>query len=197
MQQIACAASHLKGNTTSVYPRPSREPHTMVCKSPMEEGKKTAAVHAGFAEILPEKVTLLAEIAEWSDEIDLKRAEAALERAKEFLRAVCNDCECPAAVMGSEPLDIFEQESPRPLCPQNCLDVEKQCSPRVSKAKSLAGDAERLARESSQQDVMVGNILRCYAVKVSRRNLPHTSCELPCPILTRTRCGIRLPQNRV
>lgn len=53
----------------------------------MDEGKKTAAVHAGFAEILPEKVTLLAEIAEWPDEIDTTRAEAALERAKERLAA--------------------------------------------------------------------------------------------------------------
>lgn len=44
-----------------------------------------AAVHSGFAEILPDKVTLLAEIAEWPDEIDKDRAEAALERAKERL----------------------------------------------------------------------------------------------------------------
>ena len=29
-----------------------------------------AAVHSGFAEILPDKVTLLAEIAEWPNEID-------------------------------------------------------------------------------------------------------------------------------
>ena len=47
--------------------------------------KKTAAVHAGFAEILGEKVTLLAEVAEWPDEIDLARAEAAKERAEERL----------------------------------------------------------------------------------------------------------------
>ena len=44
-----------------------------------------AAVHAGFAEILPDKVTLLAEIAEWPDEIDVKRAQAAEERARERL----------------------------------------------------------------------------------------------------------------
>ena len=44
-----------------------------------------AAVHAGFAEILPEKVTLLAEIAEWPDEIDKNRAEAAKARAQERL----------------------------------------------------------------------------------------------------------------
>lgn len=45
----------------------------------------TAAVHSGFAEILPDKVTLLAEIAEWPNEIDKNRAEAALKRAEERL----------------------------------------------------------------------------------------------------------------
>ncbi len=44
-----------------------------------------AAVHSGFAEILPDKVTLLAEIAEWPDEIDRNRAEAAKARAEERL----------------------------------------------------------------------------------------------------------------
>ena len=47
------------------------------------EGKKEAALHAGFAEILPEGVTILAEVIEWPDEIDEKRAQAALDRAKE------------------------------------------------------------------------------------------------------------------
>ena len=41
-----------------------------------------AAVHSGFAEILPEKVTLLAEIAEWPNEIEKARAEAAKARAE-------------------------------------------------------------------------------------------------------------------
>lgn len=49
------------------------------------EEEKTAAVHAGFAEIMPQKVTLLAELAEWSDEIDVSRAEAARRRAEERL----------------------------------------------------------------------------------------------------------------
>ncbi|MBR1391733.1 MAG: ATP synthase F1 subunit epsilon [Lachnospiraceae bacterium] len=48
-----------------------------------EEEVLRAAVHAGFAEILGDQVTLLAEIAEWPDEIDEKRAEAAKERAEE------------------------------------------------------------------------------------------------------------------
>lgn len=50
-----------------------------------EDGQKKAAVHAGFAEILGEKVTLLAETAEWPDEIDPDRAERAKKRAEERL----------------------------------------------------------------------------------------------------------------
>ena len=49
-------------------------------------GQKKAAVHAGFAEILGDKVTLLAEIAEWPDEIDVSRAEAAKSRAEERIQ---------------------------------------------------------------------------------------------------------------
>ena len=52
-----------------------------------EDGQKKAAVHSGFAEILGDKVTLLAEIAEWPDEIDWDRAEAAKRRAEERLAA--------------------------------------------------------------------------------------------------------------
>ena len=49
------------------------------------QDKVIAAVHSGFAEVLPEKVTLLAEIAEWPDEIDVARAQAAKARAEERL----------------------------------------------------------------------------------------------------------------
>lgn len=48
--------------------------------------EQVAAVHAGFAEILGDKVTLLAELAEWPDEIDVERAEAARRRAEERIR---------------------------------------------------------------------------------------------------------------
>ncbi|MCR4956792.1 MAG: ATP synthase F1 subunit epsilon [Lachnospiraceae bacterium] len=47
--------------------------------------KITAAVHSGFATILQDKVTLLAEVAEWPDEIDVKRAQEAKERAEKRL----------------------------------------------------------------------------------------------------------------
>lgn len=49
------------------------------------EDNVVAAVHSGFAEILPDKVTLLAETAEWPDEIDVERAQAAKARAEERL----------------------------------------------------------------------------------------------------------------
>lgn len=51
------------------------------------DGPKEAALHAGFAEILPDSVTILAEIVEWPEEIDLERAEAAKQRAEERIRS--------------------------------------------------------------------------------------------------------------
>ena len=52
-----------------------------------EAGQKQAALHAGFAEVLQEQVTILAEIIEWPEEIDEGRAKEAKERAEERLRA--------------------------------------------------------------------------------------------------------------
>ncbi len=51
------------------------------------EEEKRAALHAGFAEILQDRVTILAEIVEWPSEIDRERANAAKERAEERLRS--------------------------------------------------------------------------------------------------------------
>ena len=45
-----------------------------------------AALHAGFVEVLPEKITILAEIIEWPAEIDVNRAEEAKERAEVRIR---------------------------------------------------------------------------------------------------------------
>ena len=50
------------------------------------ETVKNAALHAGFVQILPEEVTILAEIIEWPGEIDEERAKAARERAESRLR---------------------------------------------------------------------------------------------------------------
>jgi F-type H+-transporting ATPase subunit epsilon len=45
------------------------------------------AVAWGFAEVLPDKVTILAETAERAEEIDVKRAEEAKHRAEERLKS--------------------------------------------------------------------------------------------------------------
>ena len=50
------------------------------------EEKKEAALHTGFATILQDKVTIMAETVEWPEEIDLRRAEADKERAETRLR---------------------------------------------------------------------------------------------------------------
>jgi F-type H+-transporting ATPase subunit epsilon len=47
--------------------------------------KHYVALAFGFAEVLPDRVTILAQIAEKADEIDLARAEAAKKRAEERL----------------------------------------------------------------------------------------------------------------
>ncbi|MCR5418685.1 MAG: ATP synthase F1 subunit epsilon [Lachnospiraceae bacterium] len=46
---------------------------------------KEAALHEGFATILPDAVTIMAEIIEWPSEIDVERAEAARSRAEDRL----------------------------------------------------------------------------------------------------------------
>ena len=53
-----------------------------------EEGgnKKEAALHTGFMEILGDRITILAEIAEWPDEIDRNRAQEAKIRAEHRLQ---------------------------------------------------------------------------------------------------------------
>ena len=51
-----------------------------------EEGeKKQASLISGFITILPYSVTIMAEVAEWPDEIDFKRAEEARVRAERRL----------------------------------------------------------------------------------------------------------------
>lgn len=47
--------------------------------------KKLAAVHGGFVEILKDRVTVMAEVAEWPEEIDVNRAHEAQIRAERRL----------------------------------------------------------------------------------------------------------------
>ena len=61
------------------------------------EGEKLAALHAGFAEILPEGVTILAEVIEWPGEIDENRAKSAMERAEQRLQGKTADTDVARA----------------------------------------------------------------------------------------------------
>jgi F-type H+-transporting ATPase subunit epsilon len=56
------------------------------------------AVAWGFAEVLPEKVTILAETAERADEIDVARAEEALKRAESKLTSGDPEVDFPRAL---------------------------------------------------------------------------------------------------
>lgn len=55
------------------------------------------AVHWGFAEVLPNKVTILVETAELAEDIDLQRAETAKRRAEERLKEFGTAYELDAA----------------------------------------------------------------------------------------------------
>ena len=48
---------------------------------------RKAALHTGFAQILPDRVSIMAEIAEWPEEIDGSRAEEARIRARRNLES--------------------------------------------------------------------------------------------------------------
>jgi F-type H+-transporting ATPase subunit epsilon len=53
--------------------------------------KTYVSIAFGFAEVLPESVTILAQLAERADEIDVARAEQARKRAEERLAAPASD----------------------------------------------------------------------------------------------------------
>ena len=55
------------------------------CGTARARRSTTSLIAFGFAEVQPDRVTILAQIAEKADEIDLARAEAAKKRAEERL----------------------------------------------------------------------------------------------------------------
>ncbi len=60
------------------------------------------AVAWGFAEVLPNKVTILAEVAERPEDIDLARAEKAKQRAEERLKSGSPDTDFDRAQVALE-----------------------------------------------------------------------------------------------
>ena len=59
--------------------------------------KRYLAIAFGFAEVQPDRVTILAELAERADEIDVARAEAARKRAQDRLDAPLGDMDAERA----------------------------------------------------------------------------------------------------
>ena len=57
------------------------------------------AVSGGFLEVLPEQVTVLAETAEWPEEIDVSRAEAARKRAEQRIKSPDAECDINRATV--------------------------------------------------------------------------------------------------
>ena len=59
--------------------------------------KKYAFIADGFAEIVPERVSILAQVAERAEDIDLARAEAAKRRAEERIARPASDIDMERA----------------------------------------------------------------------------------------------------
>jgi F-type H+-transporting ATPase subunit epsilon len=68
-----------------------------------EEGDDLyVAVHGGFAEVSNDRVTILSDVAELTEQIDVARAQAALETAEAALRTDATDAEALAAKRRAE-----------------------------------------------------------------------------------------------
>jgi len=72
-------------------------PHHVPLITELDEGELIArsddeeysfAIHGGFMQVLQDKVTVLADVAERAEEIDIERAEAARQRALDMLNKV-------------------------------------------------------------------------------------------------------------
>ena len=81
-------ADMIEFNTTEgeIGVLPGHIPMTVIIKPGVltiteKDEVKEAALHSGFVEILPDRMTILAEVVEWPGEIDLERAEAAKRKS--------------------------------------------------------------------------------------------------------------------
>jgi F-type H+-transporting ATPase subunit epsilon len=66
------------------------------------EGEVTAAVHGGFVEFSHDRVTVLSDVAELPEQIDVVRARTAKERAEQELRTDADSAEAKAALARAE-----------------------------------------------------------------------------------------------
>jgi F-type H+-transporting ATPase subunit epsilon len=67
-----------------------------------EQGQVTFAVHGGFVEVSNDRVTVLSDVAEQSNAIDVARATAALETAEAALRADPEDTAAQASLQRAQ-----------------------------------------------------------------------------------------------
>jgi F-type H+-transporting ATPase subunit epsilon len=63
-----------------------------------ESGQMTFAVHGGFVEVSNDRVTVLSDVAEHSNDIDVARATAAFEKAEAAMKADPEDAAAAEAV---------------------------------------------------------------------------------------------------
>jgi F-type H+-transporting ATPase subunit epsilon len=63
-----------------------------------EDGQVTFAVHGGFVEVSNDRVTVLSDVAEHANAIDVARATAAFEKAEAAMKADPEDVEAQEAV---------------------------------------------------------------------------------------------------
>ena len=64
--------------------------------------RDTFAVHRGFVEVSHNKVTILSDVSESAEEIDVSRAEQARQRATEALADAAEDASATAALERAE-----------------------------------------------------------------------------------------------
>jgi F-type H+-transporting ATPase subunit epsilon len=77
------------------------------------DGETVAAVHGGFVEVANDRVTILSDVAELSDQIDVVRARTAKEAAEDRLRLEPEDADAQAALARAElRLDVAGATAP-------------------------------------------------------------------------------------
>jgi F-type H+-transporting ATPase subunit epsilon len=69
---------------------------------PVEGARVRVAVHGGFVEVSNDRVTVLSDVAELADQIDVPRAQRAKEKAESALRSDPDDDEAKAALARAE-----------------------------------------------------------------------------------------------
>jgi F-type H+-transporting ATPase subunit epsilon len=65
-------------------------------------GVRVVAVHSGFVEVSHDNVTILSDVAELPEDIDVARAQAAKVQAEERLRFHADDADAQAALLRAE-----------------------------------------------------------------------------------------------